>query len=156
MKIRLLVPAALLVATPILGLTACGSDDDPSSTPMTTTTEASTDMTTDMGADGSMSGETASGTFAGANDKRVSGTVTIEGDHLTLSGFSSDEGPDLHLYLANGSDEAAVADGTVLGTVAWDEADQTFSLDGVDASEFTTVVVHCDKAKAVFGAAELA
>lgn len=161
MKTRLLIPAALLIATPLVGLTACGSDD-PSTTPTTDPMMADPMMADPMTADPMTTDPMATdpmgmtGTFSGANDKAVSGTVTIEGDQLTLSGFSSDEGPDLHLYLANGSDEAAVADGMVLGTVAWDEASQTFTLDGVDPAGFTTVVVHCDKAKAVFGAAELA
>lgn len=107
----------------------------------------------------SMSGESAAaaagrrGSFAGLNGKSVAGTVTIAGDTLTLSGFSSDEGPDLHLYLANGSDEAAVAAGIELGTVAWNQAGQTFHLTG--SAGYTDVVVHCDKAGATFGAATL-
>lgn len=107
----------------------------------------------------SMSGESAAaaagrrGSFAGLNGKSVAGTVTIAGDTLTLSGFSSDEGPDLHLYLANGTDEAAVAAGIELGTVAWNQAGQTFHLTG--SAGYTDVVVHCDKAGATFGAATL-
>ncbi|MCD2498161.1 DM13 domain-containing protein [Microbacterium nymphoidis] len=96
-----------------------------------------------------------SGTFMGLNDKMVSGTVTIEDGKLTLSGFSSDEGPDLHVYLTNGTDEAAVTAGMMIDKVAFDKADQTFALSGVDLSKYTDVVIHCDKAKAVFGAAAL-
>lgn len=96
-----------------------------------------------------------SGTFMGLNDKMVSGTATIEDGKLTLSGFSSDEGPDLHVYLTNGTDEAAVTAGTMIDAVAFDKADQTFMLSGVDLSKYTDVVIHCDKAKAVFGAAAL-
>ena len=99
---------------------------------------------------------TYTGTFAGLNDKKVTGKVTINGSTVTLSGFSSDEGPDLHLYLTNGTTEADVTSGTEFSKVAFDAASQTFTLPaGVDASAFTTLVVHCDKALAVFGAAAL-
>ena len=101
------------------------------------------------------SSSTRSGTFQGLNDKHVGGTVTVSDGQVTLSGFSSDEGPDLHIYLASGSDETAVAAGKELGTVAFDKASQVFSADGTDLSTYTTVVIHCDKAKAVFGAATL-
>ena len=96
------------------------------------------------------------GTFAGLNGKKVAGTVTVAGGKVTLSGFSSDEGPDLHLYLTNGTDEAAVTAGKTLGKVSYDTASQTYELSGIDAGAYDTVVVHCDKAKAVFGAAPLA
>jgi hypothetical protein len=96
------------------------------------------------------------GTFAGENGKNVAGTVTITGDTVVLSGFSSDQGPDLHLYLANGTGESDVAAGTEIGAVSYNTASQTFTLaSGVDASQFSELVVHCDKAKAVFGAAGL-
>ncbi|GAB3088865.1 DM13 domain-containing protein [Isoptericola nanjingensis] len=150
-----------------LTLTACGADDGAGSgddmTPAATDSMQSDDMQSDdMQSDGAMAQH---GTFAGMNDKSVEGTVTVEGDTVTLSDFSSDEGPDLHLYLAKGTDEAAVEAGTELGEVAFDEANQTFTIDGMDGGDgmdgmdgmdgYTDVVVHCDKAKAVFGAATL-
>ncbi|BBX64276.1 hypothetical protein MSAS_34500 [Mycobacterium saskatchewanense] len=95
------------------------------------------------------------GTFGGLNDKHVAGTASVTPTQIVLSGFSSDAGPDLHIYLTNGTDENAVAAGKSLGGVAFDKASQTFSTDGVDPSKYTTVVIHCDKAKAVFGAATL-
>lgn len=101
------------------------------------------------------SSNTRTGTFQGLNEKHVGGTVTVSDGQVTLSGFSSDEGPDLHIYLASGSDEAAVAAGKELGSVAFDKASQTFSAGAGDVSTYTTVVIHCDKAKAVFGAATL-
>lgn len=97
------------------------------------------------------------GSFAGLNGKKVAGMVAISGDKVSLSGFSSDQGPDLHLYLTNGTTEADVTAGTEFSTVAYNMAAQSFALpSGVDASRFTDVVVHCDKALAVFGAAPLA
>jgi len=92
----------------------------------------------------------------GLNDKHVAGAVKIAGDQVELSGFSSDPGPDLHIYLTNGTDENSVAAGSALGKVAFDKASQTFSITGTDASKYNTVVINCDKAKAVFGAAALA
>ena len=95
------------------------------------------------------------GTFGGLNDKHVAGTATVTGAQIVLSGFSSDAGPDLHIYLTNGTDENAVAAGKELGSIAFDKTSQTFSTNGVDPWKYTTVVIHCDKAKAVFGAATL-
>jgi electron transfer DM13 len=74
---------------------------------------------------------------------------------VVLAGFSSDAGPDLHIYLTNGATESGVASGKQLGAISYDKASQTFSLGGVDPSRYTTVVIHCDKAKAVFGDASL-
>ncbi|MEL7976720.1 DM13 domain-containing protein [Isoptericola sp. F-RaC21] len=167
MRAKALTTAGLVALA--LTLTACGADDGADAgsgddmTPTATESMPSDDMQSDdmqsddMASDGMQGADAMArhGSFAGLNDKSVEGTVAVDGDTLTLEGFSSDEGPDLHLYLANGTDEAAVSAGTELGDVAWDEASQTFTLDGVDASGFTDVVVHCDKAKAVFGAATL-
>jgi hypothetical protein len=96
------------------------------------------------------------GTFSGLNDKHVGGAVKVAGGQVTLSDFSSDPGPDLHIYLTNGTDENSVTAGKALGNVAFDKPSQTFSIAGVDASQYNTVVINCDKAKAVFGAAALA
>ncbi|WP_208379076.1 DM13 domain-containing protein [Cumulibacter soli] len=96
-----------------------------------------------------------SGSFDGENDNSVAGTVSIVDGELTLSGFSSDDGPDLHLYLTNGSDEASVSEGVDLGAVAYDLAEQTFAIGDADIAMYTHVVVHCDEAMEVFGAAEL-
>jgi len=131
-----------------LALAACGS----------TKTEAPTSEPTAAMSDGAMKHDdmaSHTGTFAGLNGKKVAGTVTVADGKVTLSGFSSDEGPDLHLYLTNGTDEPAVAGGKTLGKVSYDTASQTYELGSIDAASYDTVVVHCDKAKAVFGAAVL-
>lgn len=96
------------------------------------------------------------GDFAGLNDKTVKGSVSVSDGMLVLSDFSSDEGPDLHVYLTNGTDEAAVSAGKEVDAIAYDEASQSFTLDGIDPGSYTDVVIHCDKARAVFGAAPLA
>jgi hypothetical protein len=153
MRITAWVGAAALAVS----LTACGqSTDDSMDDAMDDAMKDSPSMTDHM-EDGSMDdamGDAREGTFEGLNGKKVAGTVTVADGKVELTGFSSDEGPDLHLYLAKGSDSADVVAGTRLGKVAYDDATQTFELEGADA-DYDTVVVHCDKAKVVFGAAEL-
>lgn len=151
MRITALAGAAVLT----LALAACGSTKDEAPTAEPTSAMDGGAMKPDDGAMKHEDGTSRTGTFAGLNGKKVAGTVTVADGKVTLSGFSSDEGPDLHLYLTNGDDEAAVAAGKTLGKVAYDSASQTFELGDIDASTFDTVVVHCDKAKAVFGAAGL-
>lgn len=109
-------------------------------------------MNDEISEDAAMS---ASGSFDGANDKIVAGTVSLVDDELTLSGFSTDDGPDLHLYLTTGSDESSVSEGIDLGVVASDQAEQTFAIGDADIAMYTHVVVHCDEAMKIFGAAEL-
>lgn len=147
MRIKLVAASTLVAAG--LALTGCSSSS--------TATDSSSAMTTAASSTtGSATAKAASGTFAGLNDKKVAGTVSVADGKITLTGFSSDQGPDLHLYLTNGTDEQAVSGGTELGKVAYDQASQTFTVPaGVDAGAFKDVVVHCDKAKAVFGAASL-
>lgn len=146
MRKTLALAAAAVALT--AGLTACSGSDGSSSTAPSTSSAASSSSA-------SSSTATLTGTFSGLNGKKVAGTVMISGDTIKLSGFSSDEGPDLHLYLTNGTDESAVAAGKEIMSVAHDKADQTFSLKGIDVSRYANVVVHCDKAKATFGAASL-
>ena len=45
--------------------------------------------------------------------------------------------------------------GKMIDKVSFDTAEQTFDVSGVDTGMYTDVVIHCDKAKAVFGAAML-
>jgi ABC-type oligopeptide transport system substrate-binding subunit len=164
---RLKAAAGIGIAAVALAfsLSACSSSsgDSPAKAAKdSSSSEPSMSATQDMAASPSMTaapsmtaGAQRTGMFNGLNGKKVAGEVTVAGDTVTLSGFSSDQGPDLHLYLAKGTDEAAVTAGTELGAVAYDKAAQTFMLKGADAAGFTEVVVHCDKAKAVFGAAAL-
>jgi len=154
MRTKALVGAGLLALA--LSLSACGGAAGTASSP----SPSSSMSAAAGGTPSSMSSESAmpmamqKGEFAGLNGKSVKGSVSIADGKVTLSGFSSDEGPDLHLYLASGTDEAAVGGGTQLGKVSFNTASQTFTLPaGAGSSQY--VVVHCDKAKAVFGAAKL-
>lgn len=125
-----------------VSLTACGTAATSTASPSSST--SSSHM---------MVHET--GTFMGLNGKHVSGTVTVTDNQVTVSGFSSDQGPDLHIYLTKGTDESGVSAGAELAPVSYNSASQTFSLNGVAPNDYTYVVIHCDKAKAVFGAAPL-
>ena len=146
MRFRTLAGAALL--TSAVALTACGTSTH-SAEPGPQSSQPTTAMM--QGAS-----DTRTGTFTGLNDKHVAGAVKIASAQVALSGFSSDPGPDLHVYLTNGTDENSVTAGKALGNVAFDKPSQTFSIAGVDTSQYNTVVINCDKAKAVFGAAALA
>lgn len=162
MRSKALLGTTIVALT--LALSACSPAAGPEAEePMTAPSSSQSEMPEEMPEE--MAEETAEvspemavleGEFMGLNDHEAAGTVMIEGDTVSLVGFSSSEGPDLHLYLADGTDSAAVDAGMLLGAVAWDEASQTFMLDGIDASEYTHVVVNCDMANAVFGAAEIA
>lgn len=146
-------PASLFAASAVaivLALAGCSS-------PSNTSAAAPAASATATSAPTAMASMHLSGTFAGLNGKTVTGSASIDGETITLSGFSTDEGPDLHFYLANGTDEAAVAAGVEIGAV--DAATGTVTIQlpaGVSASTYTDLIVHCDKAKAVFGAATLA
>jgi len=144
MRKPLLIAATVVALT--AGLTACtaASDADTSSAPSASSSASSVASTDDR-----------TGSFSGLNEMKVAGTVTFEGGKLELAGFSSSEGPDLHVYLANGTDEAAVTAGKEIAAVSYDKATQSFDLKGIDTTGYTDVVIHCDKAKAVFGAAAL-
>ncbi|WP_144628391.1 DM13 domain-containing protein [Arthrobacter woluwensis] len=162
MRTKALVGAGLLALA--LSLSACGGAGSTGSSGAGSTSMPESSMSAAGGSPSSMASSMASessmamakhqGDFAGLNGKSVKGTVTVADGKVTLSGFSSDEGPDLHLYLASGTDEAAIGTGTQLGKVSFNTASQTFTLPaGAGSSAY--VVVHCDKAKAVFGAAKL-
>ncbi|MGV9798833.1 DM13 domain-containing protein, partial [Mycobacterium sp. NPDC003449] len=131
-----------------LALTACGTS--------TTDAQSSSQASPSQQAMMQSASSARTGTFEGLNDKHVAGKVNIAAGELVLSDFSSDESPDLHIYLTNGTDPSAVAAGKGLGSVAFDKASQTFSISGVDASKYDTVLISDDKAHSVLGAAKLA
>ncbi|MGV8859284.1 DM13 domain-containing protein [Rhodoglobus sp.] len=144
MRKTALTASAILALSLMLSACSGAATDTSSSEPAAP--EASQSQTDEV---------TRTGTFEGAGDKSVAGTVTVSDSEIVLSGYSSDEGPDLHVYLTNGSDEDAVAAGMLIDSVVFDEASQTFTLDGVDVAGYDTVVIYCDKVKAIFGSASL-
>jgi hypothetical protein len=145
-----LAGSGLALVAAAVTLTACSG-----STPSGSTSSAPPQATSAAASAGTGSSAARTGTFKGDNGKNVAGTVNISDGKVVLAGFSSDAGPDLHIYLTNGATESGVAAGKQLGAISYDQASQTFSLGGIDPSRYTTVVIHCDKAKAVFGDASL-
>ncbi|MHA7665525.1 DM13 domain-containing protein [Mycolicibacterium sp. HS_4_1] len=142
--------AAAAAAVFALTLTACGANEMKSagsSSPAMSSTMTSAMSTANSAA--------RMGHFTGLNGKHVGGTATVAGTNLEFTDFSSDEGPDLHVYLTKGSAESDVAAGKEIAAIKFDQAMQSFPLTGIDTMGYTTVVIHCDKAKAVFGAASL-
>jgi hypothetical protein len=144
MRKTALTGAAILALS--LMLSACSAGGTGSTTTEPAAPEASQSETEAV---------TRGGDFEGSGDKSVAGSVTVSDSEIVLSGYSSDEGPDLHVYLTNGTEEADIAAGMQIETVAFDEASQTFTLDGVNVADYDTVVIYCDKVKAVFGSASL-
>ena len=156
MRITALASYGLAVLATAFTLTACSNStpgDSTSSAPQQSASAVSAPASTASTSAGSSAART--GTFKGDNGKHVAGTVMVSGGKVVLAGFSSDAGPDLHIYLANGASETDVAAGKQLGPVSYSQASQTFSLSGADTSKYSTIVIHCDKAKASFGDAPL-
>ena len=164
MRRKAFAGTAILIAS--LTLAACSAEDPGAGGPAGESSQESPQAQTDESqmpdetADDETADETVaqprSGEFEGLVGKTVTGSVEVSATEIVLSEFSSDEAPDLHVYLANGSDLADVTAGVEIDVVAFDEASQTFTLDGVDVADYDTVVIHCVKAKAVYGAAPLA
>ncbi|WP_010205889.1 DM13 domain-containing protein [Salinibacterium sp. PAMC 21357] len=144
--------AAILALS--LMLSACSGAATDTTSSESTAPESSASET-ETGTDTEMMHEEHTGTFEGAGEHSVAGTVTVSGTEIVLEGYSSDEGPDLNIYLTNGNDEDAVAGGMQIDAVAYDEASQTFTFDAMDVSGYDTVVIYCDKVKAIFGSALL-
>lgn len=92
------------------------------------------------------------GNFAGAGKHKVSGMATIDGSDLKLINFKTDEGPDLHVYLTKDGD---VKTGKEISKIDLKATEQSFSLAGVDAANYDTVTIYCEKAHEVFGQAPL-
>lgn len=143
-----IVGAGIVAAA--LTLSACGDSGTESAPPTSMYTASMSMAPTSAPMMASMKG-----TFTGMGGKNVSGSATVADGKLILSGFQTDEGPDLHVYLTNGTDEAAVMAGKQISAIDLTAMSQTFSLDGVDTGMYHNVVIHCDKAKVVFGAATL-
>lgn len=134
-----------------LSLAACGADSGSAPTESMAPSESMDSMAPSE----SMDSMASTGMFEGVGGKMVTGTVELSGSKLILKDFASDEAPDLHVYLTNGSTETDVEAGMELGKVRYDQAMQEFALDEMQAGMYNTVVIHCDKAKTVYGAASL-
>ena len=155
-KVPFIAAAGLAVMLSLAGCSSAADTmaDKPAASSSSSDSKMDDDMMTDKPSD-EAAAEERTGVFKGQGEKSLAGTATIADGKLMLTEFSSSEGPDLHVYLANGDDADAIAAGKEIDLVAYDQASQTFALDGVDAAAYSHVVIYCDKAKVVFGAAEL-
>jgi hypothetical protein len=75
---------------------------------------------------------------------------------LTLTGFETDAGPDLFVYLVAGGDPEAVDDHRSLGSLKGNKGNQQYTIPAaVDISKYETVVIWCRAFSVAFGAATL-
>lgn len=141
MKKSKLFGTLLAVGAAGILLAACGSNSAQSSS-SSKSSEATSSMTKTI--------NTASftGSFQGDNKMKVAGHVSIKGDKLTLTDFSTSAGPDLHVYLAKGTDPKSGVD---LAPISLTKKTQTFSLKGTNVKKYSDVLIFCNKAHALFG-----
>jgi Electron transfer DM13 len=99
---------------------------------------------------------------------QTSGRATIYkapdgGQYLRLTDFSTSNGPDVHVLLAQGDDQnlnQRLVKGQLssleLGTLKGNQGDQNYDLPGsVDLQKYDAVVIYCERFHAVFGVAKL-
>jgi len=83
---------------------------------------------------------------------------------LRLTDFTTSNGPDVHVVLAQSSDNnlkqdfvKGQLDSVELGLLKANQGDQNYELpDSADLSRYDTVVIYCERFHAVFGVAKLA
>jgi|SRR6516162_1538891 hypothetical protein len=83
---------------------------------------------------------------------------------LRLTDFMTSNGPDVHVVLAQSSDDnlkqdfvKGQLDSVELGLLKANQGDQNYELpDSADLSRYDTVVIYCERFHAVFGVAKLA
>ncbi|AHV97958.1 lipoprotein [Paenibacillus sabinae T27] len=83
---------------------------------------------------------------------KVTGSAIIEDGQLMLTGFSTSEGPDLHVYLAKGME---VSKGIEISKIDLKKMEQTFDVSKADIADYDTILIYCQKAHVIFGAAML-
>ena len=100
-----------------------------------------------------------SGSFApGAHPTAGTAAIVTSGGGrvLTLTGFRTDAGPDLFVYLVPSGATASVEGGVRLGSLKGNIGDQQYRLpDGLELDSGTTVVIWCRAFSVAFGAAPL-
>jgi Electron transfer DM13 len=103
----------------------------------------------------------AAGAFVGVAHPTSGRAAIVETDagerKLTLTGFETDAGPDLFVYLVAGGDPEAVDDHRSLGSLKGNKGNQQYTIPaGADISKYDTVVIWCRAFSVAFGAATLA
>ena len=75
---------------------------------------------------------------------------------LTLTGFETDAGPDLFVYLVAGGDAEDTTDSQSLGSLKGNKGDQQYDVrPTIDLGKYDTVVIWCRAFSVAFGAATL-
>ncbi len=97
------------------------------------------------------------GTFSGANNYTVNGTVEVVNDNnqkrLVFRNFSSSNGPDLRVYLATTTGATTFIS---LGNLKSTNGQQVYDISGMpDFSQYKFAVIWCQRFSVLFGAAEL-
>lgn len=87
-----------------------------------------------------------SGRFASHKSYKVSGTATVKGNKLTLSGFRTSSGPDLYVYVGKGGPTKRVA------KLKARSGTQTYQL---PKGNWTSVHIHCKRFNSTFGSARI-
>ena len=143
MNIKTLVFSTTIAGTLLLG--ACNNMEDKKNEKSDTKTEMKDEKT-------SKDNAKLSGNFESKNGEKVEGKAMIKDGKLMLTDYSSSKGPDLHVYLTKGN---KIEEGKKIDDVKHDEATQTFDLKDIDAEQYDTVTIYCDKAHVIFGSAKL-
>ena len=90
------------------------------------------------------------GSFRSHKSYKVSGTATVSPNGtIRLSGFSTTSGPDLYVYVGNGSPSRRVA------KLKRNSGTQTYKISAALAKSITTVHIHCKKYSSLFGTARV-
>lgn len=102
----------------------------------------------------------AAGKFRGIAHETVGTAAVVKlesGERkLTLTGFETDAGPDLFVYLVAGGNPDDTGTHTNLGSLKGNKGNQQYTVPrGVDIQKYDTVVIWCRAFSVAFGAAEL-
>lgn len=145
MNIKTLVLSTTVAGTLLLG--ACNNMEDKKSSKADNKTEMKEDSKTYDNAQVEKEGM-----FKSENKEKVEGKAMIKDGKLMLSDYNSSKGPDLHVYLTKANN---IKEGKKIDAVKHDKSTQTFDLKNVDAKQYDTVTIYCDKAHVIFGSAAL-
>lgn len=104
--------------------------------------------------------ESASGSWF-KKTQRVSGSWTIDGRTLTLTGFKTKKAPDLKIFLSPHPVESLTNKNATRGAkrvalLRSPTGDQAYTLPaGVKLSDYRSIMIHCEKYSKLWGAAPL-
>ena len=90
------------------------------------------------------------GSFRSNGSYKVSGKVTVKSDGtIRLRGFRTSSGPDLYVYVGNGSPSTLVA------RLKRNSGNQNYKISAALAKSISTVHIHCKKYSSLFGTARV-